>query len=101
PAADLSRFLEEVRKQELEPLPQEEQVKNKSEEIDLMEIPSHRQQLTSVHRRATLQEAREIMEASEVEALFVIRISALLNDQDGDLIQGIIDREAIEKSYRS
>ncbi|MFK8069217.1 MAG: chloride channel protein [Gammaproteobacteria bacterium] len=101
PAADLSRFLEEVRKQELEPLPPEDQVKNKSEKIDLMEIPSHRQQLTSVHRRATLQEAREIMEASEVEALFVIRISALLNDQDTDLIQGIIDREAIEKSYRS
>ncbi len=100
PAADLLRFLEELQKQESEQLQTEDQFENELKEIDLMEIPSQRQQLASVHRRATLQEAREIMEVSQVEALYVIRLSALLNDQITVPIQGIIDREAIEKSYR-
>ncbi len=80
PATDLARFLEE----------------NYSEEIDLMEIPSQRQQMTPVHLRATLQEAKEIMDETQAEALFVRRPIAPLVDR----IYGIIDREAIEKGYR-
>ena len=80
PATDLARFLEE----------------DESEEIDLMEIPSQRQQLAPVHLRATLQEAKEIMEKSQAESLYVRRPVAPLVDR----IYGIIDREAIEKGYR-
>ena len=80
PASDLARFLEE----------------DQSEEIDLMEIPSQRQQMASVHLRATLQEAKVSMEKSQVEALFVRRPIAPLVDR----IYGIIDQDAIQKGYR-
>ncbi len=81
PATDLARFLEEY---------------NGEEAIDLMEIPSQRQQLGAVHIRATLQEAKEIMEKSQAEALYVKRPIAPLVDR----IYGIVDKEAIEKGYR-
>ena len=80
PAADLARYLED----------------NDNEQIDMIEIPSTRRQMAPIHLQATLQEAKETLEKTNAEVLFVSRPIAPMVDR----IYGVIDREIIEKGYR-
>ena len=64
--------------------------------IDLMEIPGKRLETHAVHIRATLLEAREILDRSSVEALYVQRqIAPGIHH-----IYGILTREMIESAYQ-
>lgn len=80
PAADLARYLED----------------NNNEQIDMIEIPSTRRHMAPIHLQATLQEAKETLEKTNAEVLFVSRPIAPMVDR----IYGVIDREIIEKGYR-
>lgn len=80
PAADLARYLEE----------------NDNEQIDLIEVPSTRRQMAPIHLQATLQEAKETLDKTDAEVLYVSRPIAPMVDR----IYGVIDREIIEKGYR-
>ena len=81
PAADLARHLE----------------KEVDEKVDLMEIPAKRRQLASVSLQSTLQHAQQLINDSDVEALYAItRIG-----RSADRIEGVITPEDIEKQYRS
>ncbi len=63
--------------------------------LDLMEIPSQRLTLTSVHLQATLHEARQKLAESKAEALYVSRPIAPLTDR----IYGVITRRSIEEYF--
>lgn len=80
PAADLARHIEETQEQE----------------IDLLEMPSKRQQLAPVHQQSTLQQALTILNDSDAEALYVIRPLGTAADR----IYGIVTRQDIEEGYR-
>ncbi len=80
PAADLARYLET----------------STEEDIDLLEIPSTRRELAPIYLQATLQEARDVLQESQADALFVQRQIAPMVFRT----YGIIDREHIEKGYR-
>ena len=64
--------------------------------IDLMDIPGKRLEIHSVHIRATLLEAREILDQTSVEALYVQRQTA----PGIHHIYGILTREMIESAYQ-
>ncbi len=64
--------------------------------IDLMDIPGKRLEIDSVHIRATLLEAREILDQLSVEALYVQRQTA----PGIHHIYGILTREMIESAYQ-
>ncbi|MEN8180595.1 MAG: chloride channel protein [Pseudomonadota bacterium] len=66
------------------------------DELDLMEIPARRYQLTNISMLATLQEASEKLQESGAEALYVERIGR----HRSVTIQGILTREQIESAYR-
>jgi CIC family chloride channel protein len=85
PAADLARFIEDSGSELAE-----------DELIDLLEIPSRRQQLAAVRQQSTLQQAFSILDKTDAEALYVIRPLGSVADR----IYGIVTREHIEKSYR-
>jgi chloride channel protein, CIC family len=85
PAADLARYLESM-----------DPELNEEEMIDLVEIPSKRQQLAAVRQQSTLQQAFSILNETGAEALYVIRSMGSVTDR----IYGVITREHIEKSYR-
>jgi chloride channel protein, CIC family len=85
PAADLARYLESM-----------ESEVSEGEMIDLVEIPSKRQQLSAVRQQSTLQQAFSILNDTDAEALYVIRSMGSVADR----IYGVITREDIEKSYR-
>lgn len=80
PAADLARYLEN----------------DPEEKVDLLEIPATRRELAPIHLTATLQEAKETLEKSQADALFVRRQIAPMVFRT----YGIITREMIEKGYR-
>jgi chloride channel protein, CIC family len=80
PATDLARHLEET----------------DDDEIDLLEIPSKRRQLVQVAIESTLQQAQQLLNDSEAEALYVTRKIG----PSADRIFGIITQEDIEKHYR-
>jgi len=81
PAADLAHYLGENPEQR---------------EIDLMEIPAKRQDLSRTDVQASLQDALELLNDSGKQALYVTgaRGSGL------DRIYGVLTREHIELSYR-
>lgn len=81
-AADLLLFIES----------QEEFV----EAIDLLAIPGDRFELSAIHLQATLHEAREIMIAEGVEALYVRRPLAPLSYRTF----GVVLRSSIESGYQ-
>ncbi len=60
-----------------------------------MEVPSRRRELASLLQQANLQEALNVMNKSEAEALYVIKPMPA-----GDRIYGIITRQDIEETYR-
>lgn len=64
--------------------------------IDLMDIPGRRLEILSVHIRATLLEAREILDRSSLQALYVQRQTA----PGIHHIYGILTREMIESAYQ-
>ena len=80
PAADLARYIEET----------------DEEMIDLLEVPSKRQQLASIYQQATLQQALTTLNDVDVDALTVIRRIGRAPDR----IYGIITRQDIEEGYR-
>ena len=82
PAVDLARHLEEGA--------------DEGASIALQEIPAQRYRLTSIHDRATLQEAFERLRKEGAEAVFVEQstVPGLLR------IQGILTRGRIESAYR-
>ena len=64
--------------------------------IDLMAIPGKRLEIQSVHIRATLLEAQEILDRSSVDALYVQRQTA----PGIHHIYGILTHEMIESAYQ-
>ncbi len=80
PAIDLARYLQE----------------SEESEIDLMEIPARRSQVTSIHLQATLQEALDKLENSGAETIYVEHSTA----PGISHVYGIITRDHIESAYR-
>lgn len=80
PVADLEIYLEEHRE----------------ERLNLLEIPARRKQLAQTHLRATLQEAIEVLEKTQTEALYVVQSTAARSPR----ILGVLTRQDIEESYR-
>ncbi len=88
PTADLAHYLAE---NEAAPADDEE-----PEKIDLLAIPGLRREAWPVHLRATLQEAFEIINDNDGEAVFVEN-----PDTPGSSrVYGVLTREDIESSYR-
>lgn len=81
PAADLARYLEEF---------------GDAEKVELLEIPGRREELASIHRGATLWEARERMKQKELTSLYVYDTPA----PNIKRIRGIIHADDIEAAYR-
>lgn len=81
PAADLVRYLKEA---------------SGEEAVNLLEIPANRMQVAPIHIQATLQQAVEILNEKNVEALYVARPTA----PGIDRVYGVLTREIIERSYR-
>lgn len=79
PAADLARYLEETQE----------------EEIDLMEIPGKRQQLMRVPYQSTLQQALDILDQSEADAIYVVRPLGFAAER----IYGVATRKDITEAY--
>ena len=90
PAVDLARHLQESVTEEGR---MEEGGVN---EIDLMKIPAQRLQVAPIHLQATLQEAREALEKSGAEALYVERMTA----PGIRRIYGVLTRDTIASAYR-
>jgi len=80
PAVDLARYLQE----------------SDETEINLMEIPARRSQVTSIHLQATLQEALDKLENSGAETIYVEHSTA----PGISHVYGIITRDHIESAYR-
>lgn len=68
---------------------------NRDDEIDLMEIPAKRLQISSIDLRATLAKAREIFAEDTSEALCVTH----WNENAPRYIYGILTREQFEQLY--
>jgi len=85
PAVDLARHLQESNVEE-----------GGVDEIDLMKIPAQRLQLAPIHLQATLQEAREALDKSGAEALYVERMTA----PGIRRIYGLLTRDTIASAYR-
>lgn len=66
--------------------------------IDLMDIPAHRVDAYPIDVRATLQEAYDLFEATEAEALVVQRASSL--GRRRPTLYGILTPAAVAASYR-
>jgi len=88
-AADLSRFLSE----NISDLPEPEREET---EIDLLDIPAQREDVTAINRQATLQQALELMNEKQVDALYVTTNSAKANPA----VVGIITRQTVESHYQ-
>jgi H+/Cl- antiporter ClcA len=84
-AVDLARHLQE-----------HEDKEGEVQEIDMLEIPARREQVGPVNLQATLQEALELIDSGEAEALYVERITA----PGIHHIYGVLTKEQIESAYR-
>jgi hypothetical protein len=82
PAADLARCIQESNDET-------------GQEIDLLDIPAKRLDLTSIDFQSTLQEAISVLNNSDAEALYVIRRTI----PGINRIHGILTREEINSSY--
>jgi len=81
PAADLALFLEEHTDQE---------------EIDLLEIPAKRRDLSRTDVLASLKDALQLLNESGKEALYVTGTRG----RGPERVYGVLTREEIERSYR-
>ncbi len=80
PAVDLLRFLNE----------------SDAEQIDLLEIPSQRQQMAPVSQQSTVRQALKILKEQDADALYVMRKIGPAADQ----IFGVITRLDLDNSYQ-
>lgn len=81
PAIDVVRYLEEF---------------PDIDQLDLANIPAKRMDITGIHKRASLLEAERAMRSLGVDMLYVYDMPAPAMRR----IKGVIDRAAIESSYR-
>lgn len=90
PAVDLARYLEDtdklVAEKEIEP----------PDSIDLMDIPANRRDVAPVQYQATLEEALEAFETTNVEALYVQRHVAPMIQR----VYGVVLKSDIESYYQ-
>ena len=89
-AADLSRYLSEHINEETE-------TNNEKTEINLLEIPAHREDAALITQQATLQQALNVMDDKHVDALYV----AMNTATDNPTIVGIITRQMVESEYHN
>ncbi|WP_404367901.1 chloride channel protein [Marinobacter sp.] len=92
PAADLARHLD-APVQETEATAAEPA---EDDTVDLMEIPANRRDLASVQYQATLEEALDIFESTQAEALYVQRHVAPMIQR----IYGVVLKSDIESYYK-
>lgn len=92
-AADLSLYLSERISEHAADEPEEKY--DEETEIDLLEIPGHREDVVAISQQATLQQALDIMNDSHVDALYVTTNGS----KDYPAIIGIITRQTIESQY--
>ncbi|OEY66524.1 chloride channel protein [Marinobacter sp. X15-166B] len=88
--ADLARYLEDVATES------REKSTERPETIDLMEIPAHRRDISAVQYQATLEEAMDIFDQTETEALYVHRHAAPMIQR----IYGVVLKSDIESYYQ-
>lgn len=68
-------------------------------QVDLIAMPAQRQELTAIHYQATLQEALEILNQKQADALYIYRPDNLRRNNEKD-IYGILTKKTIEMYYR-
>jgi len=68
--------------------------------IDLLEIPAQREDILPVSRQATLQQALDIMNEKNVDALYVTSHNTGKNRGHNPAIDGIITRQNVESHYK-
>jgi hypothetical protein len=79
---------------------------SKEQRIDLLNIPAQRFTLAPIHSLATLYEAKQVMEKTQTDALYVVPPIAVtqnrprIKNQSNILILGIITRQAINNHYQ-
>jgi hypothetical protein len=66
------------------------------EDIDLLKIPGQRYDSQQINMRATLQQALDLMEQKQVDALYV----GTTHTEGDTVVHGIITRQVIESHYR-
>jgi hypothetical protein len=66
------------------------------EGIDLLEIPGQRYDSQQINMRATLQQALDLMDQKQVDALYV----GTTHTEGDTAVHGIITRQVIESYYR-
>jgi H+/Cl- antiporter ClcA len=66
------------------------------EDIDLLEIPGQRYDSQQINMRATLQQALDLMDQKQVDALYV----GTTHTEGDTAVHGIITRQVIESYYR-
>ncbi|WP_166269802.1 chloride channel protein [Marinobacter caseinilyticus] len=91
PAVDLARYLDD-----LPPEPTDTSDEQPEETIDLMEIPANRKDIAPVQYQATLEEALNVFEASQAEALYVQRHVAPMIQR----VYGVVLKSDIESYYQ-
>lgn len=90
PAVDLARYIEDAGK-----LAEEKEAKL-PESIDLMEIPANRRDIAPVQYQATLEEALDVFDSTNAEALYVQRHVAPMIQR----VYGIVLKSDIESYYQ-
>ncbi|MBU2708052.1 chloride channel protein [Zooshikella marina] len=87
-AADLARYLGQTQ--------EEANDESESDTIDLLALPGERKDITPLYIQATLHEALEKLDQTQVEALYITSVRAPMINR----INGIITRKAIERFYQ-
>ena len=93
-ANDLARHLIGL-KENTENDDDDEQTENITENIDLLKIPADRQNIASIYLQATLEQALDSMNTNQVDAVYIYRKTAPMNEK----IYGVITRESIDSYY--
>ena len=89
-AADLSRYLSEH-------INEESETNHEKTEINLLEIPAHREDAALITQQATLQQALDVMNDKHVDALYVTTNSSI----EKPTVIGIITRQMVESEYHN
>ncbi|WP_163832414.1 chloride channel protein [Spartinivicinus ruber] len=92
-AADLARYLEAKRTNKTDEAT--DQVDEEAPLLDLLGLPGQRKDIAPLYIQATLQEAREKLRQTGVEALYIQNVGAPLISP----INGILTKEDIERYY--
>lgn len=98
--ADLLTYLEQHPKSNADTKPDSDAVEP---DIDLLEIPARRLQMSFISLEANLHEALSEMNGAQVDALYVTNTNSFESDDSSAAtarIRGIVTRERIENYYR-